>query len=394
MKTTKGMRLHIGFFGKRNAGKSTIVNDIIGQELSIVSNVKGTTTDVCEKSMELLPIGPVTLLDTAGIDDVGELGNLRVKSTFKALKRCDIVVFVSDYEQLTKLEKDFLKQIKIPTLAVINKTDLGKISEADFNFLKNNTNKILERKNDKESFRYEFKATLQEILPIEYKTERKILSDIIMPHEACILVIPIDKEAPKGRIILPQANVLRELLDNSSTAIVCTEKELKNSLSLLKNPPKLVVTDSQAFGEVSKIVDENILLTSFSILFARLKGDITEFVNGAKKLDNIKENDKILILESCSHHPVEDDIGRVKIPNLIKKYTKKNLYFEHYSGHDFPNSIEDYSLIIHCGGCMTNRSEILRRIELAKSKNIPISNYGIIIAKCTGILERAIKPII
>ena len=388
MKETKGIRLHIGFFGKRNSGKSTIVNEIIGQELSIVSDFKGTTTDVNEKSMELLPIGPVTLLDTAGIDDVGSIGTLRINSTMKALVRCDIAVFVVDGENLSDVEKNFIKSIKIPVLSVINKTDINKISKQDFEFLKENSKSILERK---ENFVDNFKNSISKILPKE--EERKILSGLIKKGEHCILVIPIDKEAPKGRLILPQVNVIRELLDENAIITICTESGLKETLNSFKEPPKLVITDSQSFKIVSEIVPSNIMLTSFSILFARLKGDLNEFINGAKKIDELNNNDTILILESCSHHPVEDDIGRVKIPNLIKKYTEKNLNFVHYSGHDFPSDIDKYSLIIHCGACMTTRSEVLRRIELSKNKNIPITNYGITIAKCTGILERAIQPL-
>lgn len=387
MKETKGIRVHIGFFGKRNAGKSTVINDILGQELSIVSNIKGTTTDVNEKSMELLPIGPVTLLDTAGIDDIGEIGKLRINSTMKALKRCDIGVFVVDGEKLSDIEKEFIKELKIPALVIINKTDINQISKNDFEFLKANSNAVIERKND---FKNEFKNSVFKILP--KNEEEKILKGLIKEKEHCILVIPIDKEAPKGRLILPQVNVIRELLDEKAITTLTSVENLKYTLSSFKDPIKLVITDSQAFKEVSQIVPDDILMTSFSVLFAKLKGDLNEFINGAKKLDEMKDNDKILILESCSHHPVEDDIGRVKIPNLIKKYTNKKLIFEHYSGHDFPSHIEEYSLIVHCGGCMTTRREILNRIEASKNKNIPISNYGITIAKCLNILDRAIKP--
>lgn len=394
MKETKGIRLHIGFFGQRNAGKSTVVNNIIGQELSIVSSKKGTTTDVNEKAMELLPIGPVVLLDTAGIDDVGEVGKLRVKSALKALNRCDVVVFVKDNNPLSDIEKNFIKDVKekkLVLLSVINKTDLGEISKQDFEILKNLSDGVIKREDS--NFVKDFKDALIKILPENIINQGLILSDIIKPDETCILVIPIDKEAPKGRIILPQVNVIRELLDNNSISLVCTPDKLDLAIKSLKTPPKLVVCDSQAFKKVSEIVPEEIMLTSFSILFARLKGDFNSFLYGCQKIDNLNENDKILILESCSHHPIEDDIGRVKIPNLLKKYTKKNLIFEHYSGHDFPSDIEKYSLIIHCGACMTTRREVLNRIEISKSKNVPITNYGMTIAKCTGILERSIKPL-
>lgn len=398
MNTQRGMRLHIGFFGKRNAGKSSLVNKISGQKLSIVSDIKGTTTDAVQKAMELLPVGPVLLIDTAGIDDEGDLGQLRIEKTYNALMRSDISVFVSDNEKLSEIEKEFIKKIKennSKIISVINKTDLGELNDEDEEFLKNNTDKLLKTSAIKEdNFIFEFKKALVKLSPDEFINQNVILSDIVKKDEICILVIPIDKEAPKGRIILPQVNTLRELLDNNSISVVCNEKELEKTLQILKTPPKLVVVDSQAFREVSKIVPDDIMLTSFSILFARLKGDLKSLYMGAKKIDDLKDNDKILVLESCTHHPVEDDIGRVKIPKLIREYTKKELIFEHFSGHDFPSNIKDYSLIIHCGACMTNRREILNRIEIANKNNVPMTNYGIAIAKATGILKRAIKPLL
>ena len=398
LSTTKGLRLHIGFFGKRNAGKSSLVNKIIGQELSVVSNVKGTTTDVNQKSMELLPVGPVTLLDTAGIDDIGELGNLRVEKTKKALLRCDVVVFVSDFEPLTEIEKNFLSEIKnknIPIISVINKNDLGQINPLDFEFLVQNANVVLNTSAiKKDNFVVEFISSLIKIVPDEFVNSKIIMSDIVHENETAVLVIPIDKEAPKGRIILPQVNAIREMLDNNSISIVVTPDKLKQAIDNQKIKPKLVVCDSQAFKEVAEIVPDDIMLTSFSILFARLKGDLKTLYLGAEKIDKLKDDDTILILESCSHHPVEDDIGRVKIPKLLRAYTNKKLNFEHYSGHDFPTSIEKYSLIIHCGACMTTRREVLNRINIAKENNVEITNYGITIAKCLGILKRAIKPVL
>lgn len=398
LSTTKGLRLHIGFFGKRNAGKSSLVNKIIGQELSVVSNVKGTTTDVNQKSMELLPVGPVTLLDTAGIDDIGKLGSLRVEKTKKALLRCDVVVFVSDFEPLTEIEKNFLSEIKnknIPIISVINKNDLGQINPLDFEFLVQNANVVLNTSAiKKDNFVVEFISSLIKIVPDEFVNSKIIMSDIVHENETAVLVIPIDKEAPKGRIILPQVNAIREMLDNNSISIVVTPDKLKQAIDNQKIKPKLVVCDSQAFKEVAEIVPDDIMLTSFSILFARLKGDLKTLYLGAEKIDKLKDDDTILILESCSHHPVEDDIGRVKIPKLLRAYTNKKLNFEHYSGHDFPTSIEKYSLIIHCGACMTTRREVLNRINIAKENNVEITNYGITIAKCLGILKRAIKPVL
>ena len=398
LSTTKGLRLHIGFFGKRNPGKSSLVNKIIGQELSVVSNVKGATTDVNQKSMELLPVGPVTLLDTAGIDDIGELGSLRVEKTKKALLRCDVVVFVSDFEPLTEIEKNFLSEIKnknIPIISVINKNDLGQINPLDFEFLVQNANVVLNTSAiKKDNFVVEFISSLIKIVPDEFVNSKIIMSDIVHENETAVLVIPIDKEAPKGRIILPQVNAIREMLDNNSISIVVTPDKLKQAIDNQKIKPKLVVCDSQAFKEVAEIVPDDIMLTSFSILFARLKGDLKTLYLGAEKIDKLKDDDTILILESCSHHPVEDDIGRVKIPKLLRAYTNKKLNFEHYSGHDFPTSIEKYSLIIHCGACMTTRREVLNRINIAKENNVEITNYGITIAKCLGILKRAIKPVL
>ena len=398
LSTTKGLRLHIGFFGKRNAGKSSLMNKITGQEISVVSNVKGTTTDVVEKSMELLPVGPVTFLDTAGIDDIGEIGSLRVEKTKKALLRCDVVVFAVDFETLSDIEKNFLLDVKkndLPVITVVNKTDLCEINSSDFQFLLNNSNVVLKTSAiKKDNFVQEFISALIKVLPDEFVNSNVILSDIVKENETVVFVIPIDKEAPKGRLILPQVNAIREMLDNNSVSIVTTPNNLKEAISNLKTPPKIVVCDSQAFKEVAEIVPVDIMLTSFSILFARLKGDIAALYEGANKIDELNDGDKILILESCTHHPVEDDIGRVKIPNLIKKFTGKNLIFEHYSGHDFPTSIKEYSLIVHCGACMTTRREVLNRINIAKENKVSITNYGIIIAKCTGILKRAIKPIL
>ena len=398
LSTTKGLRLQIGFFGKRNAGKSSLMNKITGQEISVVSNVKGTTTDVVEKSMELLPVGPVTFLDTAGIDDIGEIGSLRVEKTKKALLKCDVVVFAVDFETLSDIEKNFLLDVKkndLPVITVVNKTDLCEINSSDFQFLLNNSNVVLKTSViKKDNFVQEFISALIKVLPDEFVNSNVILSDIVKENETVVFVIPIDKEAPKGRLILPQVNAIREMLDNNSVSIVTTPDNLKEAISNLKTPPKIVVCDSQAFKEVAEIVPVDIMLTSFSILFARLKGDIAALYEGANKIDELNDGDKILILESCTHHPVEDDIGRVKIPNLIKKFTGKNLIFEHYSGHDFPTSIKEYSLIVHCGACMTTRREVLNRINIAKENKVSITNYGIIIAKCTGILKRAIKPIL
>lgn len=392
MKSLKSMRLHIGIFGKMNAGKSSFLNRITNQEVSIVSNIAGTTTDVVEKSMELLPAGPVTFLDTAGIDDSTELGTERIKKTMSILNRTDIAVLICDYNGIDTFEENLIekfKELNIPYCIIINKTDIKPVSGEMLEKIKKFTDNILVASILKdENFVFNFKKTLVKLLPEDFINSPEIITDLVPPKSTVILVIPIDKEAPKGRIILPQVRTLRELLDNNCICIAVKESELKQALENLKTAPSLVITDSQAFKQVSQIVPQEIPLTSFSILFARLKGDLKVFLNGVKTIDNLKDGDKVLILESCTHHPIEDDIGRVKIPNLIKQKTGKNILFDNISGHDFPD-ISNYKLIIHCGACMTNRKEVLSRILIANNMNIPITNYGLVISYCLGILPRA-----
>lgn len=387
MKTLKSMRLHIGVFGKTNVGKSSFLNRITNQEISIVSDIAGTTTDVVEKSMELLPVGPVTFLDTAGLDDKTQLAMQRIEKTIKIINRIDVAIIVCDFNGVDDYEKELIEkfdELKIPYLIVVNKSDVKKITLEGFeNVLYTSV------KND-ENIVFKFKEALVKLLPEDFVNSPKIAGDLIPPKSTVILVIPIDKEAPKGRIILPQVQTLRDLLDSDCLTYVVKESELKEALENLKTPPALVITDSQAFKQVSSIVPENIPLTSFSILFARLKGDLDEFVKGAKAIENLKDGDLVLILESCTHHAIEDDIGRVKIPNLLRKKTGKNLVIHNYAGHDFPD-IKDYKLIIHCGACMTNRREVLSRILLSDKAGVPITNYGIVISYCLGILPRAVK---
>lgn len=387
MKTLKSMRLHIGVFGKTNVGKSSLLNRITNQEISIVSDIAGTTTDVVEKSMELLPVGPVTFLDTAGLDDKTQLAMQRIEKTMKIINRIDVAIIVCDFNGVDDYEKELIEkfdELKIPYLIVVNKSDVKKITLEGFeNVLYTSV------KND-ENIVFKFKEALVKLLPEDFVNSPKIAGDLIPPKSTVILVIPIDKEAPKGRIILPQVQTLRDLLDSDCLTYVVKECELKEALENLKTPPALVITDSQAFKQVSSIVPENIPLTSFSILFARLKGDLDEFVKGAKAIENLKDGDLVLILESCTHHAIEDDIGRVKIPNLLRKKTGKNLVIHNYAGHDFPD-IKDYKLIIHCGACMTNRREVLSRILLSDKAGVPITNYGIVISYCLGILPRAVK---
>lgn len=392
MKSLKSMRLHIGVFGRTNVGKSSLLNKITNQEVSIVSDIAGTTTDVVEKSMELLPVGPVTFLDTAGLDDETELSVQRIEKTMKVVNRIDVAVVVCDFNGIGKFENDLIekfKELKIPYLIVVNKCDLApKSFHIDLKPELSNIIYTSVKKDEKIVFK--FKEALVNLLPEDFVNSPKIVGDLVPAKSTVILVIPIDKEAPKGRIILPQVQTLRDLLDNNCLSYVVKESELKDALDNLKTPPALVVTDSQAFKKVSEIVPENVSLTSFSILFARLKGDLEEFVNGARAIENLKDGDMVLILESCTHHAIEDDIGRVKIPNLLRKKTGKNLVIHNYAGHDFPD-IKDYKLIIHCGACMTNRREILSRVLIANQNNVPITNYGVVISYCLGILPRAIK---
>lgn len=413
MKSLKQNRLHIGFYGKTNVGKSSLINKITGQEVSIVSDIAGTTTDVVEKSMELLPIGPVTLIDTAGLDDKTKLGEKRIEKTLKVLNRVDVAVIVCEPDKFDDYEKDLIRELEkleIPYLVIVNKCDLLEDKRIrrfeDKLFNDSDIETILQKQqidNNYSSiplFLYssisdpqlipKFKQALINLLPDDYVNPPKIAGDLIPEKSTVILVTPIDKEAPKGRLILPQVQTIRDLLDSNNIVITVKESELQEALDCLKQPPALVITDSQAFKKVSEIVPENIPLTSFSILFARLKGDLSAFVDGSKAISNLKDGDKVLILESCTHHAIEDDIGRVKIPNLLRKKTGKDLIIENFAGHDFPD-ISDYKLIIHCGACMTNRREVLSRIIKANEQNIPITNYGITISYCLGILPRALK---
>lgn len=387
MKTLKSMRLQIGVFGKTNVGKSSFLNRITNQEISIVSDIAGTTTDVVEKSMELLPVGPVTFLDTAGLDDESELGEKRVEKTMKVINRIDVAIIVCDFNGIDDYENELIKkfeELKIPYLIVENKCDIKKVELSGYD------NVLYTSVKDDEALVFKFKEALVKLLPEDFVNSPKIAGDLVPPQSTVILVIPIDKEAPKGRIILPQVQTIRDLLDSNCMPYVVKETELKQAIENLKTPPALVITDSQAFKKVSEIVPQDIPLTSFSILFARLKGDLDEFTKGAEAIENLKDGDMVLILESCTHHAIEDDIGRVKIPNLLRKRTGKNLVIHNYAGHDFPD-VKDYKLIIHCGACMTNRREVLSRILIANKSGVPITNYGVAISYCLGILPRAIK---
>lgn len=392
MKALKSLRLHISLFGRTNVGKSSLLNAITNQQVSIVSDTKGTTTDVVEKSCELFPIGAVTFLDTAGIDDSTNLSKLRIEKTLKVLNRTDIAVLITTSQGFSNYEINLtnkFKELEIPYIVIINKSDIEKISKQKLEEIKNYTKNIYEMSatNDK-NITDNFVSALVKIVPDEFVNPPSILGDKVKKSDVVVLVTPIDKEAPKGRLILPEVQTIRDLLDNDCISVVVQQNNLENAINLLKKKPQLVVTDSQAFKEVNSIVPNYINLTSFSILFARLKGDLHTFINGANKIKTLKPHDKVLILESCSHHAIDDDIARVKIPKLLTKKLGFELNFEYKSGHDFPD-ITPYKLIIHCGACMTNRKEVLSRILIANKKNVPITNYGIVISYCLDILDRA-----
>lgn len=395
MSILKSQRLHIGIFGKRNVGKSSLLNFVTEQDIAIVSDTPGTTTDPVEKIMELIPIGPVVFVDTAGIDDEGELSTHRVEKTFDVINRIDMGLVVCDYNGIDDFEKTIIAELQkrnTPFGIIVNKNDIAKLSSEKFAGIKAITNNFLELNTFDNQYLLKIKELIIEIMPVGFFDDEIIIGDLVQKNDVVIQVIPVDDSAPKGRIILPQVKTIRDLLDNNAISVLVQVSELQEALNSLKNLPKMVVTDSQAFKEVSQIIPQNLSLTSYSILFARLKGDLLTFVNGAEKILKLKDGDKILICESCTHHTSCDDIGRVKIPNLLRKKSGKELLFEVYSGHNFPVNLKEFALIIQCGGCMTNKKEILSRIILAKEAGIPITNYGIAIAQCLGILDRAIQP--
>ena len=381
-------RVHIGFFGLRNAGKSSVVNAVTGQSVSVVSDVKGTTTDAVEKSMELLPIGPVVIIDTPGIDDSGELGDLRVKRTKKVLNKTDIAVLVVDAQKgMSEHDislKTLFEQKEIPYVIAYNKSDMiadipAETDNEIYVSAKNGTNI------------YELKEKIGKLSGTE-TNQKKIVGDIIEPGDNIVLVVPIDSSAPKGRLILPQQQTIRDILDSGAMATVTRDTELKKALSSLSVKPKLVITDSQAFGKVEKDTPEDILLTSFSILFARYKGDLLQVVKGAAKLGKLQDGDTVLISEGCTHHRQCNDIGTVKLPGWIKGFCGKDINFEFTSGGDFPEDLSKYALIVHCGGCMLNEREMKYRIRHASDNEIPITNYGIAIAHIHGLLKRSLSP--
>ncbi len=383
--TPSGERVHIAFFGKRNAGKSSLLNAVTNQNIAVVSDIKGTTTDPVYKSMELLPIGPVVIIDTPGIDDNGTLGELRVKKAKQILNKTDIAVIAVENE-IGSFENELIEIIKsknIPFIVAYTKSDIYN-NKTDLK-----ENEMCVSSVTKEGIN-ELKELIGNIKPFENKN--KLVSDMLKKGDIAVLVVPIDKAAPKGRLILPQQQVIRDCLDCGAVSVVCKETELKETLDILGEKVKLVITDSQIFPLVDKITPDNILMTSFSVLFARYKGNISQAVLGARQLNNINDNSKILISEGCTHHRQCGDIGTEKLPNMIRKFTGSNPQFTFTSGTEFTENISDYDLIIHCGGCMLNEREMKYRLSMAKDSNIPMTNYGTAIAYMNGILERSLKP--
>lgn len=384
--TVSAERPHIGFFGVRNAGKSSVVNAVTGQKLSLVSDIKGTTTDPVKKAMELLPLGPVVIIDTPGIDDSGELGEMRVRRTMQVLEQTDIALLVVDGRKgLSKADDRLIKlfeQKKIRYIKVFNKSDeLSEIPSQgeDEIFVSAKTGQGI----------YDLKEMIARAAKLE-KNDRPLVSDLIEPGDLAVLVVPIDSAAPKGRLILPQQQTIRDVLEAGAISVVTRESELESTLSSLGKKPRLVITDSQAFGQVDRDTPRDIPLTSFSILFARYKGDLKEAVKGAAKLDRLFDGARVLISEGCTHHRQCDDIGTVKMPAWVEKYTGKKLNFEFTSGGEFPDDPTGYDLVIHCGGCMLGEREMKSRIRRCAEKNVPITNYGIAIAQMHGILRRSL----
>ena len=385
--TVSAERLHIGFFGLRNAGKSSVVNAVTGQDLAVVSDVKGTTTDPVKKAMELLPLGPVLVIDTPGLDDEGGLGALRVKKARRVLSQVDIAVLVVDaLRGLTDLDRDLIRQFEernLPYVTAYNKADLltrRPPLPAGSLYVSAATGENI----------HAFKELLG-TLSRQGQEEKKIVSDLLHPGDVVVLVVPIDSAAPKGRLILPQQLTIRDLLDAGCTVVATRETELAATLGRLQSPPDLVITDSQVFGKVAKIVPGEVPLTSFSILFARYKGELAELVRGAARLSKLRDGDRVLICEGCTHHRQCGDIGTVKMPRWIREFSQAEVTFSFTSGGDFPEDLRDYALVVHCGGCMLNQKEMKHRIRTAADCDVPIVNYGVAIARIHGILHRSLE---
>lgn len=394
--TPSSERIHIGIFGKRNAGKSSIINALTGQNLAIVSDVKGTTTDPVLKAMELLPLGPVVMIDTPGLDDDGDLGALRIQKAYQVLNKTDIAILVVDGTVgMTEEDYAILRRIKektIPSVVVLNKADIavpGRFMDAASLGLAPEDYFMWVSASDKSNI-YELKELIATLVPPD-DSKLRIVSDLVKPSDFILLVVPIDKAAPKGRLILPQQQTIRDILEADAAAVVIKDNELSRTLSALGKRPAMIITDSQVFGKVSKETPDDIPLTSFSILFARYKGSLRAVVDGARTLDTLDDGDTVLIAEGCTHHRQCDDIGTVKLPSMVQDYTGKNINFEFTSGTEFPIDLSTYKLVIHCGGCTLNEREMKYRLKCTEDAHLPITNYGVAIAHMNGILERSIE---
>ena len=388
--TPSGNRLHIGIFGKRNSGKSSLLNAITGQEIALVSEVKGTTTDPVSKAMEIHPIGPCLLIDTAGFDDTGDLGNMRIEKTKAVLDKTDVAVVVFSDMQM-ELETQWiamLRQRKIPILAVVNQVDrIEQVQEIKRQIEQRfSLTPLLVSAKEKTGIS-QMKHEILRLMPPDFEAQ-SLTGSLVQPEDVVLLVMPQDKQAPKGRLILPQVQTIRDLLDNHCVVMSVSAEQLSTALQALAKPPKLIITDSQAFAQVYPLKPAETLLTSFSILLAAYKGDLSAFVKGANALDSLTDDSHVLIAEACTHAPLQEDIGRVKIPNMLRKKYGEHLQVTVVSGSQFPKDLSEYQLIIHCGACMFNRKHVLTRVEQAEQQGVPITNYGVVLAKLTGILDR------
>jgi [FeFe] hydrogenase H-cluster maturation GTPase HydF len=397
MKKGRDSKPHIGIFGRRNTGKSTFINKLVGQDIAIVSDVPGTTTDPVKKSIEIFGIGPAIVIDTAGIDDVGEIGLKRVEKTREVLKIIDLAVLMTAHNQFSEFENDLIHEFikwHVPYIIIHNKSDVEGITNATLNSIKNKTNKnVLSYSSVSENGLEVLIETMKQTIPETVFKKKSLLGNIVEKNDQVLLVTPIDNEAPEGRMILPQVMAIRDVLDNDCINIVLKETQLEAYLKTCAVKPKIVITDSQAFGYVKSVVPEDIMLTGFSVLFAHYKGNFEEYTKGTPMIDDLQDNDRVLLLESCTHQVNCDDIGRYKIPQWMMKHTGKKLDFDVVAGlNKVERDIEDYSLIIQCGGCMVTKKQILNRLKPATDKDIPVTNYGMTIAWLNGMFERAVKP--
>lgn len=398
-KTPKANRLQIALLGRTNVGKSSLLNLMLGQDIVITSPVAGTTTDVVEKAMELLPVGPVLFLDTAGLDDISELSGKRLEKTAKVFDRTDVIILVTEADVWTDYEESVLaesQERKIPVITVINKIDLHPPSAGYLQVLGKKSGKILavscSDPVQRQCYLENLKQQLMEVAPADFIATPSLIGDLLPPGGTAILVVPIDSQAPKGRLILPQVQTIRDILDSDASAMIVKERELAAALANIKKPPSIVVTDSQAILKVTADVPKDIPVTTFSILFARQKSDLAVMAAGAAAIDKLQPGDRVLIAEACSHHALEDDIGRVKIPRWLRQYVGGDLQIDTACGRDYPDNLKDYKLIFHCGACMMNRREMVTRLRKAKEAGVPVTNYGVAISFLQGVLKRSLAP--